>query len=214
MKTIKQIEQQDRPREKMLAKGVAALSNEELLQVIIGSGGKGNDVVKISKNLHKLLKDGKGKVRLEDVLKITGIAEANGTKIVAALEIGNRFNLRDSEILDEPEKIVDLLSDIRDKKQEHFVSLTLDGANRLIEKRIVTIGTLTASLVHPREVFADAITDRAASIVVAHNHPSGDLEVSPDDLEITKRLKESGELLGIHLLDHIIVTKTGWKSII
>jgi DNA repair protein RadC len=153
-------------------------------------------------------------VRLEDVLKIAGIAEANGTKIVAALEIGNRFNLRNSEILDEPEKIVDLLSDIRDKKQEHFVVLTLDGANRLIEKRTVSIGTLDSSLVHPREVFADAITDRAASIAVAHNHPSGDLEVSPQDIEITKRLKESGELLGIRLLDHIIVTKTGWKSII
>ncbi|MDR1814710.1 MAG: JAB domain-containing protein, partial [Tannerella sp.] len=88
------------------------------------------------------------------------------------------------------------------------------GANRLIEKRIVTIGTLDSSLVHPREVFADAITDRAASIVVAHNHPSGDLEVSPDDIEVTKRLQDCANLLGIRLLDHIIVTKTGWKSII
>jgi DNA repair protein RadC len=214
MKSIKQIDQQDRPREKMLARGVTALSNEELLQVIIGSGGKGNDVVKISRNLHKLLKENKGKVALEEVLKIPGIAEANGTKIVAALEIGNRFNMRNSEIIDEPEKIVDLLSDIRDKKQEYFVTLTLDGANRLIEKRIISIGTLTSSLVHPREVFADAITDRAALIIAAHNHPSGDLEPSVADKEITQRLKESGELLGIELLDHIIVTKTGWKSII
>jgi DNA repair protein RadC len=213
MKTIKQIAQQDRPREKMLAKGVAALSNEELLQVIIGSGGKGNDVVRISRKLHELLKENKGQVKLEEVLKIPGIADANGTKIVAALEIGNRFNLRNEEVLDEPEKIVALLADIRDKKQEHFVTLTLDGANRLIAKRIVTIGTLTASLVHPREVFADAITDRAASIVVAHNHPSGVLEASSADKEMTKRLCETGALLGIELLDHIIVTKDKWTSI-
>ena len=98
--------------------------------------------------------------------------------------------------------------DIRDKKQEHFVCLTLDGANRLIAKRTITIGTLTASLVHPREVFADAITDRAASIIVAHNHPSGNLTPSAADREVTARLHSAGELLGIDVIDHIIVTAT------
>ena len=105
------------------------------------------------------------------------------------------------------------LGDIRDKKQEYFVCLTLDGANRLIAKRVVTIGTLTASLVHPREVFADAIADRAASIIVAHNHPSGSLEASQADKDVTSRLMEVGKLLGITLNDHIIVTKTSHKSL-
>ena len=113
-----------------------------------------------------------------------------------------------------PEKAVEQLSDIRDKKQEYFVCLTLDGANRLIAKRIITIGTLTSSLVHPREVFAEAITDRAASIIVAHNHPSGNLEPSQADREVTKRLKDVGELLGIELIDHVVITQECYKSII
>ncbi|MCA9342030.1 DNA repair protein RadC, partial [Candidatus Saccharibacteria bacterium] len=117
-------------------------------------------------------------------------------------------------IIDSPEKAVEQLSDIRDKKQEYFVCLTLDGANRLIAKRIITIGTLTASLVHPREVFADAITDRAASVIVAHNHPSGNLEPSEADRHITERLKDAGSILGVTLNDHIIVSTTRYTSII
>ena len=112
-----------------------------------------------------------------------------------------------------PEKAVEQLSDIRDKKQEYFLYLTLDGANRLIAKRIITIGTLTSSLVHPREVFAEAITDRAASIIVAHNHPSGNLEPSQADREVTERLRDAGDLLGVKLIDHIVVTKDSYSSI-
>ena len=105
------------------------------------------------------------------------------------------------------------LTDIRDKKQEYFVCLSLDGANRLIAKRIITIGTLTSSLVHPREVFADAIADRAANIIVAHNHPSGTLTPSQADIDVTHRLKETGELIDIKLIDHILVTKGAYQSI-
>ena len=106
-----------------------------------------------------------------------------------------------------PEKAVEQLSDIRDKKQEYFLYLTLDGANHLIAKRIITIGTLTASLVHLLEVFAEAITDRAASIIVAHNHPSGSLEPSQADLSVTERLIDASVILNIALHDHISVTK-------
>ena len=135
--------------------------------------------------------------------------------IVASLELARRYLLdSDQPIIDSPEKAVELLSDIRDKKQEYFVCLTLDGANRLIAKRVVTIGTLTASLVHPREVFADAIADRAASIIVAHNHPSGSLRPSEADVAVTRRLQDVGDLLGIILGDHIIVTAQGYKSIL
>ena len=117
-------------------------------------------------------------------------------------------------IIDSPEAAIPQLAMIRDKKQEYCVCLTLDGANRLIATRVITIGTLTNSLIHPREIFADAITDRAASVIIAHNHPSGNLEPSDADIAVTARLKESGELLGIDLLDHLIVSKDGFVSII
>jgi DNA repair protein RadC len=140
---------------------------------------------------------------------------AKTTKFMAAFELWRRqFEVSERPIIDSPEKAVEQLADIRDKLQEYFVCLTLDGANRLIAKRIITIGTLTASLVHPREVFADAIADRAASIIVAHNHPSGNLEISQADRDVTERLRNSGELLGIRLVDHIIVTKIEYRSII
>jgi DNA repair protein RadC len=108
-------------------------------------------------------------------------------------------------LIDTPEKAAEQFGFIKDKKQEHFAVLTLDGARRLIAARVVTIGTLTASLVHPREVFAPAIEDRAASIIIAHNHPSGSIEISRSDQEVTSRIREAGELLGIRLDDHIIV---------
>ena len=125
-----------------------------------------------------------------------------------------RFESSEQPVIDSPDKAADQLADIRDKKQEYFVCLTLDGANRLITKRIITIGTLTSSLVHPREVFAEAITDRAASIIIAHNHPSGNLQPSDADRAVTERLREAGELLGINLVDHIIITRDGFQSII
>ena len=134
---------------------------------------------------------------------------------MAGFELWRRqFEVSERPIIDSPEKAVEQLSDIRDKKQEYFVCLTLDGANRLIAKRIITIGTLTASLVHPREVFAEAITDRAASIIVAHNHPSGTLTASSADSEVTQRLEEAGVVLGIKLADHLIVSSSGHLSIL
>lgn len=210
---MKSIDPSNRPREKLLKKGVNALNSHELLQVVIGSGIKGADVVKISKKLHILLEAGNGKVKLDDLLKVKGVSTASSAKILASLEVANRFN-KTGVIVESTQDMINLLADFRDKKQEHFVVLTLDGANRLIERRIITVGTLTENLVHPREVFADAISDRAASIVVAHNHPSGSLTPSRADLAVTERLVATGELLGIELLDHIIITREGHISII
>lgn len=145
---------------------------------------------------------------------MSGLGSARISEILAALELGKRYAIDpDSPIIDSPEKAVEQLADIRDKKQEYFVCLTLDGANRLIAKRIITIGTLMSSLVHPREVFADAITDRAASIIVAHNHPSGSISPSQADHDVTKTLRTAGNLLDIQLVDHIIVTPKGFTSI-
>lgn len=204
----------DRPREKLQAKGASVLSDFELLQALIGSGNAQADVSKIARDTLKVIKANGAKVTYEQLQQVTGMGAAKISEILAALELSKRYLLdSDQPIIDSPEKAVEQLTDIRDKKQEHFVCLTLDGANRLITKRTITIGTLTASLVHPREVFADAITDRAASIIVAHNHPSGSTTPSKADLEITQRIKKSGELVGIKLLDHVLVTKTSYANI-
>lgn len=210
---IKDKNKNDRPREKLNAKGPAALSDFELLQALIGSGNKQADVSAIARETKKLLQKYGPDITYEQLEQITGLGSAKIAEILAAFELSKRYlSESDQPVLDSTEKVGEELKDIRDKKQEYFVCLTLDGANRLIAKRTISIGTLTASLVHPREVFADAITDRAASIIIAHNHPSGNTKPSKADIEMTKRLKDAGELLGIKLLDHIIITKKEFKS--
>lgn len=203
-----------RPREKLAARGAASLSDYELLMAIIGSGNKQADVTKIARDLQKLLQDKGRELTFDDLLSIGSLGPAKSTQIMAGFELWRRrFESSEQPVIDSPDKAADQLADIRDKKQEYFVCLTLDGANRLISKRIITIGTLTSSLVHPREVFAEAISDRAASIIVAHNHPSGNLQSSDADRQVTERLKEAGTLLGINLVDHIIVTSKDFVSI-
>ncbi len=205
----------DRPREKLHTKGPAALSDFELLQALIGSGNAQVDVATIAQASLKLIQKYGADVTYEQLQAVVGLGSAKITEVLAAIELSKRY-LIDSEqpIIDSPAKTVEQLADIRDKKQEYFVVITLDGANRLIAKRTITIGTLTASLVHPREVFADAITDRAASIIVAHNHPSGSLNPSRDDLAVTSRLLEVSKVVGIRLADHIIMTRDSFASIL
>lgn len=203
-----------RPREKLQARGAESLSDYELLMAIIGSGNAQADVTKIARDVQRLLKEKGSGLVYDDLLSIKSLGPAKATSIMAAFELWRRqFEVSERPIIDSPEKAVAQLADIRDKKQEYFVCLTLDGANRLIAKRIISIGTLTSSLVHPREVFADAITDRAASIIVAHNHPSGNLQASDADRQVTARLHEVGELLGVTLLDHIVVTEKSYLKI-
>lgn len=204
----------DRPREKLQSRGASALSELELLMAIIGSGNAQADVTVIARRTKKLLEQHGLDISYEQLQQVSGLGSARISEILAALELGKRYAIDpDSPIIDSPEKAVEQLADIRDKKQEYFVCLTLDGANRLIAKRIITIGTLMSSLVHPREVFADAITDRAASIIVAHNHPSGSISPSQADHDVTKTLRTAGNLLDIQLVDHIIVTPKGFTSI-
>lgn len=214
MASIKDRRAEDRPREKLAKYGAGKLSDLELLMAIIGSGNAQADVTKIARNVLKQLRQERS-LSLARIRSIVGVGEAKAVELVASFELAKRY-LIDPEmpIIDSPEKAVEQLADIRDKKQEYFVCLTLDGANRLIAKRVITIGTLTASLVHPREVFADAITDRAASIIIAHNHPSGNLEASQADHDVTARLQEAAKILGITVTDHIIVTTHAHKSIV
>ena len=214
MKKVFELEKNARPREKLKQKGPKSLSDFELLQTLIGSGNSISDVSKIANETLKIIRENGANVDYSNLQKVCGLGPAKITEILAAFELSKRYLMEsDRPIINSPEKAAEQLLNIRDKKQEHFVVMTLDGANRLIAKRTITVGTLNASLVHPREVFADAITDRAASIIVAHNHPSGNLEPSQSDIELTNRLHSAAELIGIDLLDHIIITKTGYSLV-
>jgi DNA repair protein RadC len=211
-KRIHQLALPDRPREKLLIKGAASLSDFELLEVLIGSGTASADVGYIAKKIQKLLQKGADSINIENLTAIKGVSVATAGKVMAAMELARRHLLRDATPLLSAEDVLARLGDLRTKQQEHFVCLTLDGGQRLIAQRTVTVGTLDSVLAHPREVFADAIVDRAASVIVAHNHPSGDPNPSPKDVALTQQLAAAGQLLGITLRDHIIITKTAHFS--
>jgi DNA repair protein RadC len=204
---INQLPEIDRPREKLQRKGVRALSDFELLEVLIGSGNKQADVGQIARQIQKLLSRGVNILNFESLTSLSGVSTAQASKLLAALELAKRHLVRDLEPLLTQQDILARLVDIRSKQQEYFVCLSLDGGQRLIAQRAVTIGTLDMVIAHPREVFSDPIVDRAASIIVAHNHPSGSPEPSSRDIELTGQLVAAGQLLGIPLKDHIIVSK-------
>lgn len=198
----------ERPREKLALKGAAHLSDFELLEVIIGSGSAGNDVSHLAKQVQKLLVKGVHSLTIESLTSLKGISTATATKLLASLELAKRHLVRDVQPLRTQKEILARLADIRSKKQEYCICLSLDGGQRLIAQRTITIGTLDSVIAHPREIFSDAIVDRAASVIVAHNHPSGTAKPSPKDITLTQQLAAAGQLLGVPLKDHIIVTKT------
>ncbi len=197
----------DRPREKLQRRGVQALSDFELLEVLIGSGTKQADVSFIARHIQKVLRTSAEALSFETLTNIKGVSTATASKILAGLELARRHLVRSRTPLLSQQDILARLGDIRTKQQEYFVALSLDGGQRLIAQRTITIGTLDAVLAHPREVFADAVADRAASVIVAHNHPSGDARPSQRDISLTQQLAAAGQLLGVPLRDHLIVTR-------
>ena len=204
-----------RPREKLQARGAGSLSDYELIMAIIGSGNASADVTQISREVLRVVRQRGSDLKYDDLIQIKALGPAKAAQLMASYELWRRrFEVSDRPVIDSMADAVVQLADVRGKKQEHFVCMTLDGANRLIQRRIVSVGILNASLVHPREVFADVITDRAAGIIVAHNHPSGTTTPSPEDIQTTKRLKEVAELLGIGFYDHLIVTADDYRSIL
>lgn len=205
---IKDLPAIDRPREKLVRKGQAALSDFELLEVLLGNGSGSTNVGILARQIQKLLQRGEQHVTFESLLQIKGISTATATKILASLELAKRHLLLDIKPLKSQQDILTRLHDLRTKAQEHFVCLSLDGGSRLLAQRTVTIGTINSVLAHPREVFSDPIVDRAAYIIVAHNHPSGNAMPSDNDIMLTQQLVAAGQLIGIPLHDHIIVTKT------
>ena len=213
MKTIKDLENVDKPREKLIKKGANSLKDYELLAVLLGSGVQGKDVIKLSQEIIKLFEDDFENLNLEKLLSIHGLGLAKASQILSSIELSRRYLIKQNKKITSAKDVYEELKEYHNKKQEYFLALYLDGANHLIQTKIITIGILNQSLVHPREVFSYAIEKRCASIIVAHNHPSGILEASNEDINVTKRLKESGKILGIELLDHLIITNDGFVSL-
>ncbi len=212
MKRIRDLPKDERPRERLLQKGAQALKDEELLAVLIGKGTRNLDVLALSRKLIRVI-DKKGvTLTASDILDIEGIGTAKAALISAAFEFVRRRIKPEGVKIQSPPDVLPLIQHYSDRKQEHFLSVSLNGANEVMNVRVVTIGLINMSHVHPREVFADVITERASSLIVAHNHPSGSLTPSREDALVTKQLKEAGNILGIKLLDHIIFSYRGYYS--
>lgn len=193
---------------------VKAMTDKQLISTILTQNPDESISRRIISDALGIISMKKTAITYEDIIPIDGLSQENALKLMACFELSRRYYsaAKPPVKITRPDDIIPELSDIRTKPQEHFVCITMNGAGEVLGNRIITIGLLNHSLVHPREVFCDAITDRAASIIVAHNHPSGSLEPSAQDIAITTQLKEAGALIGIQLLDHLIVTKTGHLS--
>ena len=205
-----------RPREKLVEKGASNLTDRELLAILLRTGRLGKSALDLAHDiLAKYSLNQLPNLTLDNLKKIKGIDIGKATTILAATEIVLRALNKHPHTLPviiSPESALDQLSYIRMQKKEHFVVLYLNARSELIHQETISMGTLTCSLVHPREVFAPALTHLAASILVAHNHPSGDTTPSDDDLTITKRLGQVADVLGIALFDHLILTSTSYYS--
>jgi len=211
-KRIFDIPKSDRPREKLQLKGAESLSDLELLAVLLGSGTKKVDVMALASRILKVVDQSGGTADVNALQQIEGVGSAKAALIAAALEFARRRIRPEGTKISSPADVLPLISHFADRKQEHFICLSLNGANEVIISRVVSVGLVNKTQVHPREVFADPITDRAASIIVAHNHPAGTLTPSKEDIEITMQLKSAGKTLGIKLLDHIIFNHKGFFS--
>ncbi|MDD5679068.1 MAG: DNA repair protein RadC [Kiritimatiellae bacterium] len=212
MKTIKDMPEHSRPREKLRDQGAAALTDEELVAAILGMGTAGVDVRTIARQVAGLIREHKTGLTLDQLQAVPGVGLAKAGQILSAFELARRHLLKDTVKITGAQDVLPQVADIAGKQQEHFVCLSLNGANELIAKRVVTIGLLDQSQVHPREVFADVIVDRAAAVIFVHNHPSGSLQPSEADRQTHDQLTEAGKILGLRVLDHVIVTKKGYFS--
>jgi len=209
---IKDLPKIERPREKLILKGPQNLKDEELLAILLRTGIEGKNVLEIAKQiLRKYSKKRILKMTYQDLMKIKGINSAKACTILASIELIKRALEVGEETLPKIESIKDVIAQfsyLRDKTREHLAALYLNARNELVFKKHIFVGTLDANIAHPREIFEHALTNHASSVILVHNHPSGDPEPSKADLEITKRITEAGKILGIDVLDHVIITKT------
>ena len=213
---VKDMPNEERPREKLLKMGVEALTNEELLAVILGTGTKKEDVMSISRkvisqygNISKY-----STLKAEDLINMYHLPTVKALQILSVMELGKRlFGTHYDVILNSPDKVYDYARDMAFLKKEVVRGIYLDTRGRVVHDEVLSVGTLSESLIHPREVLKPAIVHSAFSFILVHNHPSGSLEPSEADIEITKRIKKASKIMDIKLLDHIIISSSGYRSI-
>ena len=209
--TTRDLPKVERPREKLIAKGPQNLKDEELLAILLRTGIEGKNVLEIARQiLRKYSKKRILKMKYEDLIKIKGINSAKACTILASIELIKRALEVGEETLPKIESIKDVIAQmsyLRDKTREHLAALYLNARNELVFKKHIFVGTLDANIAHPREIFEHALANHAASVILVHNHPSGDPQPSKADLEITKRIIEAGKIMGIDVLDHVIIAK-------
>ncbi|WP_297377814.1 DNA repair protein RadC [uncultured Helcococcus sp.] len=209
--TIKEISKNDRPMEKLYNYGKEVLSDSELLAIILGSGHKNKNAIFLADEILKVYFKDKNLLfaSIDQLMEINGIGLSKASRIIASLELGKRlskYETMNNISLTSPDSVANYLFDhFRDSYREEFLILILDTKNKIKASKTVSIGSINQTLVHPREVFRFAITNNANSIILSHNHPSGDPSPSHEDILITKRLQEAGKLIGIKVLDHIII---------
>lgn len=208
---IRDLHIDDRPRERLIKQGPQSLSNQELIAILLRTGTKQESVLSLAnrvlnyfEKLHELKH-----ATLEEIVSIKGIGQAKAVQLLAAIELGRRLSQKQMDsrftIRSPKDAASFLMPEIGSLQQEHFVAMYLNVKNQVIHKQTIFIGSLNSSIVHPREIFKEAVKRSAASIICAHNHPSGNATPSPEDIEVTKRLQEAGFIIGIELIDHIII---------
>lgn len=208
---IRDVHVADRPRERLIRQGAMSLSNQELIAILLRTGTKDESVLQLAnrillyfEKIHEL-KD----ATIEEMTAIKGIGEAKAVQLLAAVELGRRLAQQQTDekfTIRSPKDAADyLMADMTSLKQEHFVVLFLNIKNQITHKQTIFVGSLNASIVHPREIFREAVRRSSASIICAHNHPSGNPAPSPEDIDVTKRLAEAGSIVGVELLDHVII---------
>jgi DNA repair protein RadC len=216
---IRDFPQDERPRERFVQNGPQSLSNHELIAILLRTGTKDESVLQLSNRLlthFEGLRDLKA-ASLEEITSIKGIGPAKAIQILSAVELGRRvanLSFQDRYVIRSPEDGAKyVMNEMRFLSQEHFVCLYLNTKNQVLHKQTVFIGSLNASIVHPREVYKEALRRSAASIICLHNHPSGDPSPSREDIDVTKRLSECGKIIGIDLLDHLIIGENKFVSL-
>ena len=212
MLLLRELPISERPREKLRSNGAGHLTDSELLAILIGSGNRGTDVLTLSRKLLPIIDQSWPNTSPKTLSEVSGIGSAKGSLIVAALEFARRRIRPKGEKILSSKDIIPLVQHIADRQQEHFICISLNGAHEVIATRILTIGLVNSTQIHPREVFSDPLMDRACAVIVAHNHPSGNTSPSEEDRQVTKALKEASLILGIKLLDHVVFAPNSYYS--